>query len=173
MQQRAMLAMALAGRPQVLVADEPTTALDVTVQAQILQLLKDLQRQENLAMLLITHNLGVVAAMADYVHVMYAGQIVEAVRRVCCKRRAIPMCRGCCGRCPDCAARARSCRASKEACRPWGSGRRAAGFIRGVRWRVIFAASGSRNGKLLMTNTRWLAGRLARMGGNEHAIVAG
>ena len=52
---------ALAGRPQVLVADEPTTALDVTVQAQILQLLKDLQRQENLAMLLITHNLGVVA----------------------------------------------------------------------------------------------------------------
>ena len=78
MQQRAMLAMALAGRPRVLVADEPTTALDVTVQAQILQLLKDLQRQENLAMLLITHNLGVVAAMADYVHVMYAGQIVEA-----------------------------------------------------------------------------------------------
>lgn len=78
MQQRAMLAMALAGRPRVLVADEPTTALDVTVQAKILQLLGQLQRQENLAILLITHNLGVVAEMADEVHVMYAGRIVES-----------------------------------------------------------------------------------------------
>lgn len=78
MQQRAMLAMALASRPRILVADEPTTALDVTVQAQILQLLRNLQKQENLAILLITHNLGVVAAMADHVHVMYAGQIVES-----------------------------------------------------------------------------------------------
>ncbi|HQF20195.1 MAG TPA: ABC transporter ATP-binding protein [Kiritimatiellia bacterium] len=78
MQQRAMLAMALAGRPRVLVADEPTTALDVTVQAKILQLLGQLQRQENLAILLITHNLGVVAEMADEVHVMYAGHIVES-----------------------------------------------------------------------------------------------
>ena len=78
MQQRAMLAMALAGRPRVLVADEPTTALDVTVQAKILRLLADLQRRENLAVLLITHNLGVVAEIADEVHVMYAGRIVEA-----------------------------------------------------------------------------------------------
>ena len=78
MQQRAMLAMALASRPRVLVADEPTTALDVTVQAKILRLLADLQRQENLAVLLITHNLGVVAEIADEVHVMYAGRIVEA-----------------------------------------------------------------------------------------------
>lgn len=78
MQQRAMLAMALAGRPRVLVADEPTTALDVTVQAKILRLLADLQRTENLAVLLITHNLGVVAELADEIHVMYAGRIVES-----------------------------------------------------------------------------------------------
>ncbi len=78
MQQRAMLAMALAGRPRVLVADEPTTALDVTVQAKILRLLADLQRAERLAVLLIAHNLGVVAEIADEVHVMYAGRIVES-----------------------------------------------------------------------------------------------
>ncbi len=78
MQQRAMLAMALAGRPRVLVADEPTTALDVTVQAKILRLLADLQRKENLAVLLITHNLGVVAEVADDIHVMYAGRVVES-----------------------------------------------------------------------------------------------
>lgn len=77
MQQRAMLAMALAGRPRVLVADEPTTALDVTVQARILGLLAELQRRERLAVLLIAHNLAVVAELADEVHVMYAGRIVE------------------------------------------------------------------------------------------------
>ena len=77
MQQRAMLAMALAGRPRILVADEPTTALDVTVQARLLRLLADLQRAENLAVLLITHNLGVVAEVADEVLVMYAGRMVE------------------------------------------------------------------------------------------------
>ena len=78
MQQRAMLAMALAGRPRVLVADEPTTALDVTVQAKILRLLAEVQRREDLAILLITHNLGVVAEIADEIHVMYAGRIVES-----------------------------------------------------------------------------------------------
>jgi len=77
MQQRAMLAMALAGRPRVLVADEPTTALDVTVQALILRLLAEVQRREQLAVLLITHNLGVVAEIADEIHVMYAGRMVE------------------------------------------------------------------------------------------------
>ena len=78
MQQRAMLAMALAGRPRILVADEPTTALDVTVQARLLRLLADLQRGENLAVLLITHNLGVVAEVADDLLVMYAGRAVES-----------------------------------------------------------------------------------------------
>jgi len=77
MQQRVVIAMALAREPQVLVADEPTTALDVTIQAQILDLLVRLQRKMGMAMLLITHNLGLVAARADRVSVMYAGHLVE------------------------------------------------------------------------------------------------
>jgi oligopeptide/dipeptide ABC transporter ATP-binding protein len=78
MQQRAMIAIALAGRPQLLVADEPTTALDVTVQAQILELLRTLQARTAMAVLLITHNLAVVAGNAHWIHVMYCGQIVES-----------------------------------------------------------------------------------------------
>ncbi|WP_026186953.1 ABC transporter ATP-binding protein [Ensifer sp. BR816] len=78
MRQRAMIAMALICRPALLIADEPTTALDVTVQAQILQLLRELQSKLNMAMLLITHDLGVVANMADEVVVIYHGDIVEA-----------------------------------------------------------------------------------------------
>jgi len=77
MQQRVMIAMALACRPKLLVADEPTTALDVTVQAQILELLMGLQHELGMAVLLITHNLGIVADMARNVQVMYAGRIVE------------------------------------------------------------------------------------------------
>ncbi len=77
MKQRVMIAMALAGEPELLIADEPTTALDVTIQAQILDLLRRLQRERGMAILLITHDLGVVAEMADEVGVMYAGQLVE------------------------------------------------------------------------------------------------
>jgi len=77
MQQRVMIAMALASEPKLLVADEPTTALDVTIQAQILDLLRDLKQKFGMAILLITHNLGIVGDMADRVAVMYAGQIVE------------------------------------------------------------------------------------------------
>jgi oligopeptide/dipeptide ABC transporter ATP-binding protein len=77
MQQRVMIAMALASEPKLLVADEPTTALDVTIQAQILDLLRELKQRLGMAILLITHNLGIVGDMADRVAVMYAGQIVE------------------------------------------------------------------------------------------------
>ncbi len=77
MRQRVMIAMALACKPKLLIADEPTTALDVTVQAQILDLLRDLQRQEGMGIVLITHDLGVIAEMADDVAVMYAGRVVE------------------------------------------------------------------------------------------------
>ena len=77
MLQRSMIAMAIACEPAILIADEPSTALDVTIQAQILDLLRDLQRQNGMAIILITHDLGVVARMADQVAVMYAGQIIE------------------------------------------------------------------------------------------------
>jgi len=77
MRQRVMIAMAISNNPEVLIADEPTTALDVTVQAQIIELLGDLRRDHHLAMVLITHDLGVVAGAADRVAVMYAGRIVE------------------------------------------------------------------------------------------------
>ncbi|MBI3003650.1 MAG: ABC transporter ATP-binding protein, partial [candidate division NC10 bacterium] len=77
MRQRIMIAMALACRPRLILADEPTTALDVTIQAQILELLRDLSQRFGVAMLIITHNLGVVARYADRVNVMYAGRIIE------------------------------------------------------------------------------------------------
>ena len=77
MRQRVMIAIAMAVRPDLLIADEPTTALDVTVQAQILDLMKEIQKQEGNSIIIITHDLGVVADMADDIIVMYAGQIVE------------------------------------------------------------------------------------------------
>lgn len=80
MRQRVMIAIALSNSPDLLIADEPTTALDVTVQAEILDLLKELQRDFNMAMLLITHDLGIVSDMAQHVAVMYAGQVVEDAR---------------------------------------------------------------------------------------------
>lgn len=77
MRQRVMIAMALAGNPKLIIADEPTTALDVTIQAQILELLKKIQREKHCSIMLITHDLGVIAEMADEVVVMYAGRVIE------------------------------------------------------------------------------------------------
>lgn len=77
MLQRIMIAIAISCNPKLLIADEPTTALDVTIQAQILELLRNLKEERNMAMLLITHDLGVVAEVADYVIVMYAGKVIE------------------------------------------------------------------------------------------------
>ena len=77
MRQRVMIAMALACNPKIIIADEPTTALDVTIQAQILDLLRHLKDKINSSIMLITHDLGVIAEMADYVVVMYAGRVVE------------------------------------------------------------------------------------------------
>ena len=73
-----MIAMALAGKPELLIADEPTTALDVTIQSQILELLDSLRKKYNMAVILITHNLGIVAELSDHVEVMYAGMVVES-----------------------------------------------------------------------------------------------
>ncbi len=81
MMQRIMIAIALAGEPDLLIADEPTTALDVTIQAQVLELLQKLQQETRMAIMLITHDLGIVAGMADRVAVMYAGQLVEEASR--------------------------------------------------------------------------------------------
>ncbi|MEO6431401.1 MAG: ABC transporter ATP-binding protein, partial [Nitrosospira sp.] len=81
MKQRMMIAMALAGEPELLIADEPTTALDVTIQAQVLDLMRDLQQREGMAILLITHDLGVAAEMAHRVGIMYAGEMVETATR--------------------------------------------------------------------------------------------
>ena len=80
MQQRIMIAMALAANPELLIADEPTTALDVTIQAQILELIKKLCRERNMGVILVTHNLGIVSQMSDNVAIMYAGMIVEKGR---------------------------------------------------------------------------------------------
>ncbi|MBB6116805.1 dipeptide transport system ATP-binding protein [Rahnella inusitata] len=80
MSQRVMIAMAIACRPKLLIADEPTTALDVTIQAQIIELLLELQQQENMALMLITHDLALVAEAAQHIIVMYAGQVVESAK---------------------------------------------------------------------------------------------
>ena len=101
LRQRAMIAMALVCRPALLIADEPTTALDVTIQAQILQLMKDLQAELGMALLMITHDLGVVANIADEVVVMYRGKVVEAgdLRRHLPRPAASLSARRCCTPC--------------------------------------------------------------------------
>ncbi len=100
MRQRVMIAMALSCEPELLIADEPTTALDVTIQAQILELIKTLKRVTGTSVILISHDLGVVAGMTDHLIVMYAGKVFEqAPTKACLRRRVIHTQRDCCGRC--------------------------------------------------------------------------
>ena len=122
MRQRVMIAMALACDPKVLIADEPTTALDATIQAQILDLLQRLRRERGMAIVWITHDLGVVAGLADRVMVMYGGQAVErADVRSLYAGRSIPTRGACCARCRSwrAAAAANGSPAFRASRRPW------------------------------------------------------
>ena len=131
MRQRVMIAMALACEPDLLIADEPTTALDVTVQAQILDLLRELQQQTGMAIILITHDLGIVAEMADEVAVMYAGRVVErAPARRSSTIRSIPTRWACSAASRRSRRTATACWRSKAPCRRHSTCRRAAAFTR-------------------------------------------
>ena len=118
MRQRVMIAIGLACNPKLIIADEPTTALDVTIQAQILELMKDLSRQLDIALVVITHNLGIVARYADRVNVMYAARIIEqgTADDVFCGP-AIPTRSACCARCRGSTCRAAQGSRPSRACR--------------------------------------------------------
>ncbi len=135
MNQRVMIALALAGQPDVLVADEPTTALDVTIQAQILELLNDMRRDTGMALVIISHDLGVVAELADRVAVMYAGRVVEEAPVARVFDPAHPYTRGLLAALPGIGGR------TAEAERDTGSGARALGAADGLCLRASLRGS--------------------------------
>ena len=176
-----MIAIALACNPKLIIADEPTTALDVTIQAQILKLMKDLSRDLGIAMVLITHNLGIVARYADRVNVMYAAQIdrAGAARASFSRSRCIPIPRACCARCRVSTGRAGSSSRRSTACRPTCWIRRRAAASRRAAWRkcpspsVAPAAAGrGRARALLRVRARARDGESRPRGPRPRARVA-
>ncbi|VTP59738.1 Glutathione import ATP-binding protein GsiA [Serratia rubidaea] len=146
MSQRVMIAMAIACRPKLLIADEPTTALDVTIQAQIIELLLELQQRENMALVLITHDLALVAEAAQHIIVMYAGQVVESARRrKSSARRVIRILRRCCARCRSSPPTRRGWLRCRAWCRASMTGRAAVCSTRAARMPTSAAAMRSRN----------------------------
>jgi peptide/nickel transport system ATP-binding protein len=147
MRQRVMIAIALAAEPEILIADEPTTALDVTVQAQILEVLDRLRAERGMAVLLITHDLGIVAGRADRVAVMYAGQIMEEATTAALIARRIPTPRDCSARSPVSRGRWSGCIRFPARSRRPPRGRRAAASARGVPTRSSPACASRRCAK--------------------------
>ena len=146
MRQRVMIAMALACNPQLLIADEPTTALDVTIQAQILELMRTLRAELGTAIILITHDLGVIAELADEVIVMYAGPGGRALRRrsACSPSRSTPTPSACWARSRACTSSRRACRRSRAWCPTPRRFPRAAASTRAAPSRSSNAAGDSR-----------------------------
>lgn len=146
MRQRVMIAMAMSCNPKLLIADEPTTALDVTIQAQILDLMNRLKTEQEMGMLLITHDLGVVAEMCDRVVVMYAGRVVEeATVEELFENPQHPYTKGLINSVPKLRQRCAAWNPFPGMCRICGICRKAANLLRGVRLSWSSASPGSRS----------------------------
>ncbi len=178
MSQRVMIAMAIACRPKLLIADEPTTALDVTIQAQIIELLLDLQQRENMALLLITHDLALVAEAAHHIIVMYAGRWWNpARRRRFSAPRATPIPRRCCARCRSSPPTRRGWLRCRAWCRANTIARPAACSTRVVPTPTSAAATRSRNcaafpAVRLNVTHRWMMREADRMSQNQPLLQA-